>query len=143
MFCSFFHFLCSNIPERKCHKQKWPVLFFRHISLVVRVLVCARAIARIKWRRCLQQHSTLCIDLVKKMLVRVCFLQLFCFLRNWEAFPMQSTWYYWIYLFYIGSFFYTHSDNEPLWPQNRALLQSCNFQVLGSIHHLASWLYFE
>ena len=25
---SFFHFLHSNIPDNKCHKQKWRMLFF-------------------------------------------------------------------------------------------------------------------
>ena len=47
-FCSFFHFLRSNV---QCHKQKWRVLFFTRIKLVACVLACARAIARIKWRR--------------------------------------------------------------------------------------------
>ena len=47
----FFHFLCSNVPDKKCHKQKWCVLFFTRIKLVMQVLECARAITRIKWRR--------------------------------------------------------------------------------------------
>ena len=50
-FCSFFHFLCSNVPDKKCHKQKRRVLFFTRIKLVAHVLACTRAIARIKWRR--------------------------------------------------------------------------------------------
>ena len=50
-FWSFFHFLHSNVPDKKCHKQKWRVLFFTRIKLVASVLVCARAIARIKWIR--------------------------------------------------------------------------------------------
>ena len=37
-----FHFLHSNGPDNKCHKQKWHVLFHTHQT---------RAIARIKWRR--------------------------------------------------------------------------------------------
>ena len=44
----FFH---SNVPENNCHRQKCCVLFFTCIKLVVCVLVCACAIARIKWRR--------------------------------------------------------------------------------------------
>ena len=32
-----FHFLHSNIPDNKCHKQKWLVLFFTLIKLVVRL----------------------------------------------------------------------------------------------------------
>ena len=35
----------------KCHKQKWCMLFFIRIKQVARALACARAIARIKWRR--------------------------------------------------------------------------------------------
>ena len=38
-------------PNKKCLKHKWRLLFFTRIKLVARVLVCARAIARIKWRR--------------------------------------------------------------------------------------------
>ena len=47
----FFHFPHSNVPNNKCHKQKWRVLFFTRIRLVACVLACARAIARIKWIR--------------------------------------------------------------------------------------------
>ena len=47
----FFHCFHSNVPENKCHKQKLRVLIFTRIKLVARLLVCARAIARIKWRR--------------------------------------------------------------------------------------------
>ena len=32
-FLSFFHFLHPNVPDNKCHKQKWHVLFFTHIKL--------------------------------------------------------------------------------------------------------------
>ena len=46
----FFDFLCSNVPDNRCHKQKWRVLFFTRIKLVARMLACARVIARIKWR---------------------------------------------------------------------------------------------
>ena len=43
-FWSFFHFIF--VPDNKCHKQKWCVLFFfTRIKLVVRVM------ARIKWNR--------------------------------------------------------------------------------------------
>ena len=48
---SFFPFLYSNVPDNKCHKQKWHVLTFTLIKLVAYVLACARAIARIKWIR--------------------------------------------------------------------------------------------
>ena len=51
VFCSFFNFLHHNVSDNKCHKQKWCVLFFTCIKLVVRVLACAHAIAHIKWRR--------------------------------------------------------------------------------------------
>ena len=50
-FCFFFHFLCFNVPDNKCHKQKWCLLFFTRIKLVACVLACVRAIACIKWRR--------------------------------------------------------------------------------------------
>ena len=40
-FWSFFHFLFSNVPDNKCHKQNWRVLLFIRMKLV----------ARIKWRR--------------------------------------------------------------------------------------------
>ena len=43
-FCSFFHFLHSNIPGIKWHQQKWCVLFFTRIRLVVHVLACVHAI---------------------------------------------------------------------------------------------------
>ena len=54
-FWPFFHFLLCNAPDSKCYKQKWSVLFFTRIKLVVRVLPCARAIARIKWKRLIIQ----------------------------------------------------------------------------------------
>ena len=40
----FFHFLCVNVPENKCHKQKWHVQFFTCIKLVAHVLAFAHAI---------------------------------------------------------------------------------------------------
>ena len=49
-FWSFYHFFCSNVPANKCHKQKWCMLFFTCIKLVVSVLVCVHAITCIKWR---------------------------------------------------------------------------------------------
>ena len=48
-FWSFFCFLHSNIPDNKCYKQKWHVLFFKHIKLLASVLACVRVVARIKW----------------------------------------------------------------------------------------------
>ena len=48
-FWSFFHFLF--IPDNKSYKQKWGILFFTRIKLVARVLACACAIERIKWKR--------------------------------------------------------------------------------------------
>ena len=39
-FWSFLHFLLCNASDSKCYKQKWDVLFFTHIKLVVHVLVC-------------------------------------------------------------------------------------------------------
>ena len=53
----FFHFLCSNVPNNQCHKQKWRMLFFTHINLVAHVLACADAIAHIKWTRLLWVSS--------------------------------------------------------------------------------------
>ena len=53
----FFHFLYCNIPDNKCYKQKWGMLFFTHIMLMVHVLVCVRAIAHIKWRRLLMEFA--------------------------------------------------------------------------------------
>ena len=50
-FCSLFHFFHSNVPDNKCHRQKWHVLFFTCIKLVACVLACACAITHIKWRR--------------------------------------------------------------------------------------------
>ena len=47
----FFHFLRPNVPDNKCHKPKWRVLFFTRIKLVASVLARVCAIARIKWRR--------------------------------------------------------------------------------------------
>ena len=47
----FFHFLCFNIPDNNCHKQKWHVFFLTCIRLVVRVLTCAHAITHMKWMR--------------------------------------------------------------------------------------------
>ena len=44
MFCSFFHFLRSNVSENKFHKHKLCVLQFTRIKLVARVL--ARACVR-------------------------------------------------------------------------------------------------
>ena len=44
----FFH---STVPDNKSDKQKWYMLFFTCINIVVDVLACARAIAHIKWRR--------------------------------------------------------------------------------------------
>ena len=41
----FFRFLCFNVPDNRCHKRKWRVLFFTCIKLVMHVLVCAHAIA--------------------------------------------------------------------------------------------------
>ena len=49
-FWSFYHFLHSNVPANKCHKQKWCMLLFTSIKLVVSVLVCAHVITCIKWR---------------------------------------------------------------------------------------------
>ena len=46
----FFH---SNVSDNNCYRQMWRVLFFTRIKLVARVLACAHAIARIKWRRLL------------------------------------------------------------------------------------------
>ena len=46
-----FHFLHSNVPDSKCHKQKWRGLFLTRDKPVARVLTCACAIARIKWIR--------------------------------------------------------------------------------------------
>ena len=57
MFLFFFHFLRSYVPDSECHKQKWRVLFLICIKLVARVLACARAIARMKWRRLLDQEN--------------------------------------------------------------------------------------
>ena len=47
----FFHFLHFNVPNNKCHKQKWGMLFFTRIKLVVHVLAFALVITRIKWIR--------------------------------------------------------------------------------------------
>ena len=47
----FFHFLHSNVPDNKGDKRKWCMLFFTRTKLVVCVLVCAHAMACIKWIR--------------------------------------------------------------------------------------------
>ena len=46
----FFHFLHSNVPENKSHKQKWGMLFLTCIKLVACVLACACTITG-KWIR--------------------------------------------------------------------------------------------
>ena len=56
-FWSFFHFLHSNVPDIKCHKQKWRVLFFTRTKPVACVLACARAIARIKRKRLVMKQE--------------------------------------------------------------------------------------
>ena len=43
-----------SIPN-KCHKQKRCMLFFTHIKLVARVLVCACVTTCIKWGRLLER----------------------------------------------------------------------------------------
>ena len=48
MFLYFLSFSCSNVPHNKCHKQKWPVLFFTLIKLVAHVLACAHVITCMK-----------------------------------------------------------------------------------------------
>ena len=60
-----FHFLHSNDPDNKCHKQKWRVLFFPRIRLVTRVLACARAIARVKWIRLRVKKQAMKLTVVK------------------------------------------------------------------------------
>ena len=50
MFLFFLSFPLFHCPNNKCHKPKWCVLFLTHIKLVAHMLVCAHAIARIKWR---------------------------------------------------------------------------------------------
>ena len=40
IFFIFFHFLHSNVPDIKCHKQMWCVLFFTSLKLVASVLAC-------------------------------------------------------------------------------------------------------
>ena len=44
----FFHLLYSNVPDNKCHKQKWFILFFTHIKLVTPVPACV----------CMQSHAS-------------------------------------------------------------------------------------
>ena len=46
-----FHFLHYNILDNKCCRQKWGMLFFTQIKLVVCLLASAGAIASIEWRR--------------------------------------------------------------------------------------------
>ena len=48
---SFIFFLHYSAPDNKCYKQKWGLLFFTCIKLVVQVLKCACAIALIKQKR--------------------------------------------------------------------------------------------
>ena len=57
VFLSFFHFLHSDVPDNKYHKQKGHVLFSAHIKLVVHVLMCVHVIACIKWRSLLSSHT--------------------------------------------------------------------------------------
>ena len=54
--CTFINFLRFSVP-RKCHKQRWHVLFFTHMKLVVHVLACAPATTCIKWRRLVHDKS--------------------------------------------------------------------------------------
>ena len=61
----FFYFLHSNIPDKKCHKQKWCMLFFTHIKLVAHVLASACPITHIKWiRLCHYYHHHYLIILI-------------------------------------------------------------------------------
>ena len=55
----FFHFLHSNVPGSKCHKQKGHKLFFTRIRLAAHVPACVQAIARIKWIRLSVQQLAL------------------------------------------------------------------------------------
>ena len=55
-FWPLFHFFHSNVPDSKCHRQRWRVLFFARIKL-------ARAIARIKWRRLTRAWNYLKVNL--------------------------------------------------------------------------------
>ena len=48
---SLYVFDLSFNKDNKCYKQNWGMLFFTHIKLVAYVLVCAWAMARIKWKR--------------------------------------------------------------------------------------------
>ena len=73
-FLSFFHFLHSYVPDNKCHKQKWRVLFFTRIKLVASVLACARAIASIKWIRL---DSNRWIKVYLSLIIIQIFIQLF------------------------------------------------------------------
>ena len=74
IFLSFFHFLHSYVPDNKCHKQKWHVIFFTCIKLVASVLACARAIASIKWIRL---DSNTCIKVYLSLIIIQIFIQLF------------------------------------------------------------------
>ena len=56
-FCVLFYFLHLIVPDNKCDKQKWYVLFPICIKTVVNVLACARAITHIKWRRLPLSHK--------------------------------------------------------------------------------------
>ena len=51
-FLSFFHFLNWNVPDNKCYKQKWSMLFFTQIKLMAHVLACACALAHINEKDC-------------------------------------------------------------------------------------------
>ena len=51
MFFIFFSFSSLQCPRQQCSKQKWCMLFFTSINLIVCVLACARVIACFKWRR--------------------------------------------------------------------------------------------
>ena len=50
-FWSLFHFFHFTVPDNKCHRQKWCMLFITCIKQVVCVLAYAYVIAHIKWRR--------------------------------------------------------------------------------------------
>ena len=56
MFLTFLHFLDSNVPDNKCHKQKWCMLFFTCIKLVHSVQQVSPPSPQKQWHVCWCVH---------------------------------------------------------------------------------------
>ena len=104
-FCSFFHFLLSDVPDNKCYKQKWRMLFFTLIKSMARVVVCAHTIACIKYKRLYHFRLNLSLVLlIKVMIIKKHLMLFFSYLKCRYNF---LTWVFLVFLFFILYFIWT------------------------------------